>query len=95
MIIILIQAISMFARLLSLALIAMCVLSFVVAYNPYSSAGRIYQFLVKITDPVVMPFRRLMSRFNTGMVDVSPMLAMIAIEIVAKIIIRILIMFAL
>lgn len=95
MIYILIQAISMFAGLLSLAVLVMCALSFVVAYNPYSSAGRIYQVLVKITDPIVMPFRRLLSNFNTGRVDFSPMLAIIAIQIVEKVVIRILIMFAL
>ena len=94
MIYVLVRAISLFAGLLSFALLAMCALSFVVAYNPYSSAGKIYQVLVKITDPNVMPFRRLMSRFNTGMVDFSPMLAMIAIQIVEKILIRIIIMFA-
>ncbi len=94
MIYVLVRAISLFASLLSFALVAMCVLSFVVAYNPYSSAGKIYQVLVKITDPIVMPFRRLMSRFNTGMVDFSPMLAMIAIQIVERILIRIIIMFA-
>ena len=94
MIYVLIRAINIFAQLISVALLAMCALSFVVAYNPYSSAGRVYQFLVKITDPVVAPFRRLLSRFNTGMVDFSPMLAMIGVEIISRIIIRILIMFA-
>ena len=95
MIYVLIRAINLFAQLISFALIAMCVMSFFVAYNPYSSAGRIYQFLAKITDPVVAPFRKLLMKFNTGPVDFSPMLAMIAIEIIARIIIRILIMFAL
>lgn len=94
MIFIFIQAISLFARLMSFALLAMCVMSFVVMGNPYSSAGRIYQFLVKLTNPIVAPFRILLSRFNTGGIDFSPMLAMIAIEIAAKIIIRVLFMFA-
>lgn len=95
MIYVLIRAINLFTQLISFALVAMCVLSFVVAYNPYSSAGKIYQVLVRITDPVVAPFRKLLSRFNTGMVDFSPMLAMIGVEIIGRIIIRILIMFAL
>lgn len=94
MIFILIRAINLFAQLISFALIAMCVMSFVVASNPYSSAGRFYQILVRITDPVVAPFRKLLSRFNTGALDLSPMLAMIGVEIIARVIIRILIMFA-
>lgn len=95
MIYILIRAINLFAQVISFALIAMCVLSFFVAYNPYSSVGKYYQILVRITDPVVAPFRKLLMRFNTGSVDFSPMLAMIAIEIISTIIIRILLNFAL
>ena len=95
MIYVLIRAINLFAQLISFCSDCHVCDEFFVAYNPYSSAGRIYQFLAKITDPVVAPFRKLLMKFNTGPVDFSPMLAMIAIEIISRIIIRILIMFAL
>jgi uncharacterized protein YggT (Ycf19 family) len=43
-----------------------------------------------VTEPIVIPFRKLLSRFNTGPVDFSLFLAMIVIMVAREVIIRIL-----
>lgn len=80
-----IRAINWFAQLLILALVIRALLSWF-ARDPYSGLGRAYMFMVKLTEPVVSPCRRLIQRFNinTGMFDFSVLLAFFLIEIVAK-----------
>ena len=56
------------------------------AQNPYSPARKWYDLSVRITEPIVSPCRRLLSRFNTGMFDFSVLLAFFLIEIVARVI---------
>lgn len=90
MINILIYAISWFANLLVTLLLVRALLSWF-ANNPYSMLGKIYMVLVRLTEPIVMPCRRLLSRFNTGMFDFSVLLAMLLIELVANLLIRLII----
>lgn len=95
MVIILVRAISWFAHILSLALVIRALLSWF-AGDPYSSLGRAYAVMIKITEPVVEPCRRLLARLNinTGMLDFSVLIAMFMIEIVSNVLIRIILMFA-
>ena len=88
--IILIRAISWFARLLTGLLVLRAVMSWFVQ-NPYSSLGKFYMVLIRLTEPVVEPCRSLLNRLNlnTGMFDFSVLLAFILIELIANICIRI------
>ena len=88
----LVYAIYMFSNILVAALVIRALLSWF-ARDPYSLAGKIYGFFIRFTEPIVMPFRKLLSRFNTGMFDFSLLLAMLAIEIGANIICRIILIF--
>lgn len=84
--VILITAISWFARFLTTMLVIRAVMSWFVR-DPYSGIGKAYMVIIRITEPVVEPCRRLLDRlnFNTGMFDFSVLLAFFLIEIVATI----------
>ena len=87
---ILILAIVWFARLLNGALVLRAVMSWFVN-DPYSTLGRIYLIVIRFTEPIVDPCRRLLERanLNTGMFDFSVLLAFFAIQIVANLCLRI------
>lgn len=91
MLYILIYAIKWFANVLVMLLFIRAILSWF-ASDPYSFLGKLYIFMVKFTEPLVLPFRRLLSRFNTGMFDFSVLLAMLFIELAANILIRLLVL---
>ena len=81
---ILARAINWFAQILIAILMARALLSWF-AQNPYSPARKWYDLSVRLTEPIVNPCRKLLSRFNTGMFDFSVLLAFFLIEIVARI----------
>ena len=56
-------------------------------FNPYN---QYVSFLYNITEPILAPFRNLLSSFNMG-VDFSPMLAIIALNYIRIFLIRLLI----
>jgi YggT family protein len=81
----------MLCNLLMLLLIARGLLSFVVMSggnrgNP--SLIRIYGILVQLTEPLVAPCRRLISRYNTGMFDFSLWIAMLLVMLVRNLLLR-------
>lgn len=87
-----IRVLILFFRVLELSLVARALLSWFV--RDYSSpVARIYQVFVTITEPIVEPCRKLMSRFNTGMFDFSLIVAFLLIGIVQEILIRIVMVF--
>lgn len=90
---ILIRAISWFANLLIMILMLRALFSWF-AMNPYSSLGKAYQVMVRLSEPIVAPCRRLLSRWNTGMFDFSVLLAFLLIEIVERVLIRIIVLVA-
>lgn len=85
---ILARAVSLFAEVITLFLVGRAIFSWF-ARDPYSTAGKIYRFLIEITEPVVNPCRRLLERFNfnTGMLDFSVFIAFILVELLRKIIV--------
>ena len=89
---ILVYAIYIFCNILVTALLIRALLSWFVR-DYYSPLGKIYSALIRFTEPMVEPLRRLLSRFNTGMLDFSVLLAMVAIEVIAKILVRIILIF--
>lgn len=90
MAIILIRAIYWFAQVLTMLLVLRAILSWF-AQNPYSSLGRIYGILLRLTEPIVNPCRNLLRRLNinTGMLDLSVLVAFFLIEIVSNVLVRI------
>lgn len=88
---ILITAVNMFSQVIVLFLFGRAMFSWF-ARNPYSASGRIYRFLIDITEPIVAPCRNLLAKFNfnTGMLDFSVFIAFFAVEIARKLIITLL-----
>ena len=91
---ILAQIISWVCNILILILLARSVLSWVVfsGYRRNPTLMKIYQVLTDITEPIVAPLRRLISRFvRPGPVDFAPLLAFFLLIIISRILTRILI----
>ena len=63
-------------QLLSIAIFARAVLSWL----PMGSNNPITTFLFNITEPVLMPLRRIIPRL--GLIDISPMIAMLALQLI-------------
>ena len=81
---ILLTTISWFARFLTTVLVIRAIMSWFVR-DPYSPLGKIYMAIIRFTEPMVEPCRRLLDRMNlnTGMFDFSVLLACFMIEIIA------------
>jgi YggT family protein len=78
-------------RVLIYCLLARSVLSWIVysgyQYNRNSSIlMKIYNVLSAVTEPLVGPIRRYLSRFNTGAFDFAPLAAMILLMILQRIV---------
>lgn len=72
-------------NLLTMAIIGRVLISW---FN-VSPSSRIYRFLRDTTEPIMAPIRRAMPR--TGMIDFSPIVALLALDIIRALLIRILI----
>ena len=64
----------------------------IVSWLPVDPYHSVVQFLVQVTDPILLPFRRLPLRI--GMLDLSPLLAFIALQFVNRVLVRILLSLA-
>ena len=90
---ILIRAIIYFGDLMSTALLVRALLSWFVRSGSNNLLIRIYGILHFITEPIVAPCRNFMAKhFNTGMFDFSIFVAMILIELVTRVLVRLLIL---
>lgn len=58
--------------------------------NPASFSYKLYALITSLTEPIVRPARNFMSRFNTGRVDLSIFIAMLAVMAIRFIVITIL-----
>jgi len=79
------QLVYWICQILIIVLIARAVLSWIVFYGRQfnSPLGRIYHVLSIVTEPIVAPVRRLISRFiNTGPVDIAPLATFFIIMII-------------
>lgn len=86
--VLLIRAVNWFAEVLMLLLLARAICSWFV--RPGSSAYRLYQVFVTLTEPVVAPCRIITSKFRTGMMDFSVLLAMLLVMVARDLLVRIL-----
>ena len=84
---ILVYAVYMFAEIISAAMIIRALLSWFVR-DAYSPLAKIYGMLIRFTEPFVAPCRKLLSRFNTGMLDFSLFLALILLQAITNLLIR-------
>lgn len=82
MVIVVCRAIDWFAEILIWLLFARAILSWFAAMGGQTIRG-IYEFAVQMTEPIVAPIRGFMSRFNTGMLDFSVLIAFFVIRMVA------------
>ena len=83
---ILVQLIGLMANLLTILIFVWVILSWIMPpYNPVREA------LDRIVEPMLSPIRRIIPM--AGMIDFSPMILMILIEIIARFLINILISF--
>ncbi len=89
MIFILIKAVNWFAEILTFLIIARAIMSWFVR-DPRSSLFNIYQVIIRLTEPIVAPCRALLSRFNTGMMDFSILLAFLLISLARNVIVNLL-----
>jgi YggT family protein len=75
--------VDLFFYLLSLAILARVLLSWV-RVNPYHPA---VEFLYRITEPILAPLRRVIP--PVGMVDISPIIAMLLLQIIQQVLVAI------
>jgi len=87
------QLVYWICNILIFVLIARSILSWLVYYGrQYNTPlGRIFQFLTALTEPLVAPVRRFISRFiNTGPIDFAPLATFFIIMIISRILTAIL-----
>ena len=92
MVFVIITAISWFANMLVTLLLIRAIMSWFVTDMYSTFWGRFYGALIRFTEPIVEPFRIFLSRFNTGMFDFSVLLAMLAIELISNVAIRLILL---
>ena len=92
---VLVYAIHTFTRILIYVMIGQAFLSWFVR-DPYSTAGKLYYALAKITDPLAAPARAFLAKIGAdrGMIDFSLLLTVILIELVEAGLVRLVMMFA-
>jgi len=79
----LIYFVDVFFTLLSLAILARVLLSWV-RVSPYHPA---VDFLYRITEPILAPLRRAIP--SIGMVDISPIIAILLLQIIQQVLVAI------
>lgn len=84
---IVVRSVQLLADVFELFLVARAILSWFPSNG--GTLYKIYGFLYNFTEPIVAPFRKLLSRVNTGMFDFSVVLAFFAIAIAERILIYI------
>ena len=91
--IILARIIIWISNILIILILCRSVLSWIiyggVRHNP--TLNRFYDILTAITEPIVSPVRRLLSRFvNTGPLDLAPLITFFIIILISRILVTIL-----
>lgn len=64
----------------------------IVSWFPVDPYHQVVQFLVQVTEPILSPFRRL--PLQIGMVDLTPLLAFVALYFINRVLVRILLVVA-
>ncbi len=78
------ESVIQFFRLIDFLILARIIMSWINP-NPNSAISKI---LYQLTEPILLPFRNLLGKFGLGgTIDFSPILAMIALNMIGSIII--------
>jgi YggT family protein len=88
MTVLLINAINLFFQVLTYLILARAIMSWF--FRPGDRLYPIYSAIFRITEPILMPCRRLIGRFGSGMgVDFSPIVAIFLIWVANWIVVSI------
>jgi len=87
----LVRAINLFSDIIVMLICASAVMSwFTRSFGP--GLWKIYHFIQSVTEPLIRPFRNLLWKFSSQMgIDFSPILAILAVQFVARLLTRVLI----
>lgn len=80
--ILIIRSVRYFFELLNFLIFVRVIMS----WFPRSGYNKFIDILNQLTDPILEPFRRLSEKFglNTGMVDLSPIIALLFLQFIAE-----------
>ncbi len=84
-----VRIVAIVLRVLSIAIIAQAILSFIVPVmgdRPHPIVVNLNLMLRQITEPLLGPIRRVLP--TVGMLDLSPMVAIIVLEIIRSVLVR-------
>jgi YggT family protein len=94
MVMLLIRAVNLFCQLLIYLILARAIMSWF--FRPGDKMYSFYTMILRVTDPILQPSRRLLGRLGSGSgVDFSPVLALILIQILNWLVVSLLKMFLL
>ncbi|BEP29484.1 YggT family protein [Helicovermis profundi] len=79
------NAIIYFVQVVNFLILARVIMSWVIK----DFSNPIVQFIFQVTEPILMPFRKLLERIGLGgTIDFSPIVAMLAIQFIANALLR-------
>ena len=84
-----VRIVAIVLRVLSIAIIAQAILSFIVPVmgdRPHPIVVNLNLMLRQVTEPLLGPIRRVLP--TVGMLDLSPMVAIIVLEIIRSVLVR-------
>ena len=85
------EVLSLFSRVIVALICASAVMSwFTPSFGP--QLWKIYGLIQNLTEPFILPFRKLLWRFSSQMgIDFSPVIAILAVQFITRLLIRILV----
>lgn len=87
-----ITAVNYFFQVLVYLILARAIMSWFIR-SSNGTAYSIYMLIIRLTDPILEPCRNLLYRFGIGgTIDLSPILAIIGLQVIHSIVVRILLM---
>ncbi len=96
MILVLVNAINLFFRILTYLVLGRAILSWFIRGSYNSNLYKAYNVIIQITEPILAPCRSLLARFGmNGAIDFSPILAIVGLNVINGIIINLIRMFML
>ncbi len=87
------QAVNLFFRVVYYMIFIRIIMSWFIR----DPRNKFYMILVNVTEPILLPFRKLSYKIFAGrnmMIDISPLLAIIALQVINNIVIRVLVTLA-
>ena len=86
----LIRVINTFVQVIIYMILGRAIMSWFI--RPGDRLYPLYMAIIRITEPILTPFRNLTSRYMGGGIDFSPMLAIVAIYFIQRILTKLLLL---